>query len=345
MSDFIKYASEKVECIHCKNLIPSGVETCPFCMTPNKRKYSDYTVLAQRIVGIILIINGIGLAIEEILFKAEGQQFGNPVSAIISSIVIGILILTGNEKGIKWGKIAVCIGAVLYPIVYITQGDIFLVVVQLVYSFILISLLFWNPGKIRIIVSTSLAILYFMLEGIGIQVEITGESALANWLIGNNFDMEELTDTQVNGRHYNYKLELPVIGNWSALSEQEIARNSADADIWLMNSSPEAHIIVVAESLKTDLDSFRDLVQKNLKLSFPQSQLKASIPVIAKSGLSGKQFDMLTNIDGISIKYRYGLFISEECAFQIICFSAEKTFTNVETEFNKIIKSFSLTSF
>jgi hypothetical protein len=334
--------TKTVECVQCKNQIPVNVESCPYCNNPNKKRISNYSEIAQKIAGIILILNGIALAFEEILFDYGGSNVGNQVSNIVGTIIIGIMILSGSEKGLKWARIAVCLGAVVFPVIYIIQADMFMMAFQLIYSFILISLLFWNPGKVRVIISTSLAVLYFSVEVLGFYSEISGNNIIADLFIGLNYDIETLTDSKIQGRNYNYSLEIQDIKDWSAMSAKEIALNNEDADIWLMNPSSDAYIIVVAETLSIHLDSFADLITSNLKISFPGSIWSDSESIFTHTGIPGKQFDISADIDGDVFIYRYGLFTDEECAYQVICFSHEDYFNKVENDFSNIIKSFSI---
>lgn len=251
---------EHLECPKCKVSIPSNIIKCPTCGNRISSKAINTVDLAHKLAGAILILNSIFLLLEVIFFKNTGDQTGNPASSIIGSIIIGIMLIQGSEKGLYWGRIAVVFGAIIFTGIHLFMQDIFMAAFQIIFSVSLIILLFGKPGKIRILICCIVALGYFGLEGIGIHTEITGKNLLGKVILETTQNLEKIDGNMVNGYGFNYSLQVPSDGCWKLMNRDHMLKQNESANIWIINPDFDAHVMVVAESLDINMDIYTGII-------------------------------------------------------------------------------------
>ncbi len=328
----------KEKCSNCNTVNINNLDSCSSCGTDLKIK--NYTRLAHFIAGIILFLNGLFLFLEEVFITSTDKSIGNPVTAIIASIVIGTLLILGNEKGLKWAKFAVIFGAVLYPIIYFSQNDMFMVFYQMVFSASLLMLLFGNPGKIRILVCSFLAISYFGLEVIGIHYELTGENLIVKVAPNIIYDLEDIENYKAKGSNFDYSIQIPVESSWEKMKYESMLIENPEADLWLVNPGFDAHIVVVAESVEVGMDFFTTIVKSTAQLNIENYNLVDSLSFVSENGNNCNVLDISGISDGINFYFKYGIYVDSTSAYQIICVVSEELKEEVINDFNSVIKSF-----
>jgi hypothetical protein len=166
-------------CPKCGASLQATAIACPQCGAQVAQAKSEWITLTtgQKIAALVFILNGISLVAEAILSKdahaAQGAR-----SAIIS-VVIGIYLFSNKASALKWAKIAVVLGGILYTGVSIAQGDVATAVTQVLFSLSLAGLLFGTAGKIRLAACCLLIFGYLSLETYGLYLMVHPDQAAA----------------------------------------------------------------------------------------------------------------------------------------------------------------------
>lgn len=334
---------EKV-CPGCGVSLSLNTETCPNCKQEFQvEKKVNWPSIARIIAGISLIINSFILIYEEI-FMESAKISHRSEKTIIFSIALGIMILTGKKKWLTWAQISIAIGAVIYTIMNITSMEYFLAAVQIVFSLSLFGLVYSNPAKKRTIVCIAGLFVYFLISFFGVYTDITGKNVLNKYYKLLSGDITTPESTKVKGHKYNYLLMMPN-NEWFIRNHDVVVKENGSADNWLINPICDSHVLIICESLegnKMSLNDYSKLVMSNLNKALKDYKIIHSNSIVVQNNLKGMFYDITGNIDNLTIRYNYGLFVNNGWAFQIVCFSETKMYDTVKKDFNFIINSFTL---
>jgi hypothetical protein len=138
-----------------------------------KTQSQDEVPLGARLAGLVLILNGIGLLIE----RGMGEKTAGPPSAVFVDILVGGLLIAGVAKTLPWAKIRVGLGAIVLPILLISQGNAMMAGFQIAFSLSLLALLIGDASKLRIGAAMTVLGLYMTLEVVGLMSGPGPESA------------------------------------------------------------------------------------------------------------------------------------------------------------------------
>jgi hypothetical protein len=125
----------------------------------------DEVPTGARIAGLILVLNGIALIIE----MSKGMRTGGPSFASFVDIAVGAGLLIGSPRTLVWAKIRVGLGAVLLPILFLSQGNSMLAGVQMAFSLSLLALLIGDAGRLRIGIAMTVLGSYMAFEMVGLM--------------------------------------------------------------------------------------------------------------------------------------------------------------------------------
>lgn len=331
---------EQDQCPLCHAPVSLDWEKCKLCGTSLEDESESRIRLGQIIAGLVLLVNGmIQLFFIFIQKRVEAGPVESPGNSV-SSIIIAILLIFGHRKGILWGRAGVLIGAVVFPVLYISQNDPVTAIFQILFSLSLIGLLFGQPGKIRIGICISMLGLIFLLDSLGLYAELTGRNPIMNAVAEMSFDLEQIENNEVSGRFVNYSLQIPPKSTWKKVSEKQIQSEIIAADLFLVNPDYGAHVVVLAEPAKTDLASYLKFATTTAESSLTNCKIQDRATILTDKGHEGRVFKMTGVEDGYEVVYKYGIFIEQNYAFQIICFSEPEDFEKLNRDFSYIIHSF-----
>ncbi|PKL15069.1 MAG: hypothetical protein CVV50_01300 [Spirochaetae bacterium HGW-Spirochaetae-6] len=330
------------KCPYCNMRLSLEVETCPNC---NKKldikKGHDWPKIARIIAGLAFILNSFSLLYEEIYFESVGTSSGSG-KAIIVSFILGILVLIGKEKWLIWAQISIVLGAIIYTILNIINKEYIIAIIQFIFSLSLFNLLFSSPLKKRTLASTIVIFLYFSISILGIYTNITGKNPLIKLISQLENDTVPIENNHVKGNQCNYLLTTPN-NKWYIRELEVVKKENPDADNWLINTDLDSHILIICESLKdVSLKDYSEFILNIFKDTGDPFKMLDSKKFQLQDNSKGMFFDLLRNIEGVKIRYNYGIYVRNNWAYQIICFSNAKIYDQVQQDFNSIIRSFKL---
>lgn len=305
--------------------------------------WSAAVPLGARIAGGFFILNGLALGLEKILFPAvevlpglKGAGTGIMVSMMID-IVIGGLLVTGNEKVLTWAKVRVVLGAILLGGVLIATGNAFQAAIQIAFSTGLLFLLLGEAGRVRIGLGAAVVGLCLALEGLGILWAASGSNPLGRLFMAGQLEKEPAGD--VRGTKIPYHLTCPN-ERWYLRKAEAAHRDNAVVDRWLVRPDKDAHVIVIAETVpgRADMGRFADVVIANAR------KAATKLEVVDQSPLSSplqeaRLIHCRGAIQGIEVEHYYGLFIQDQYIFQVVGWTHKKNFPEMGDELRQMIAS------
>jgi hypothetical protein len=317
---------------------PAGI---PF---PPATRSQEGLAMAARLGGGVLVLNALALLWEsQALPKAATGPLtaGRPVSAVID-LILGALLLLGNEKALRWSVIRIVLGAVLFAGAALVQGNGMLAFFQIAFSAALLGLLVGRAGGLRAGVSLAAVALYFTLEVGG----LTGGNFLTRKLVAARSNLGRAPVTRVEGDHAKYHLTMPA-GEWYLREAAAARKDNPLADLWLVRPASDAHVITIVEEVppgaRIDLERFADAVIGN------QRAAATELDVLEKSTLTrpvpGRFLHTRSVVSGLRIESYYGLFVAGPRAYQIVAFAARDAFPGLSGELRQAIDSFEPPSF
>jgi hypothetical protein len=292
----------------------------------------------QRVAGPVLIANGI-LVLAENAMMVDGEGFSNPIGSLVD-IALGLMLLAGRRDVLGFTKFRAIAGALVFGGVYLAQGDMVMMTLQVIFSAALIALLFGDAGKLRIMVAAVAALGLIGLEILGLQMINTGESPAI--MMTALYDSEPLDTDVLESPSHPYRMTAPGMG-WEIRSDESARLDNPLADVWLVEPSWDAHIMVIAEAADAgyafDVESLADVVVENARMEAEEFSVERQRHLAGVSTL-GKQIDANAVIDGMNMRFRYGLFANGRHGVQVICFAREQSFENVEQACDEVLGSF-----
>jgi hypothetical protein len=294
--------------------------------------------IGQRIAGPILVANGVLVMLERAM-AMDGEGFSNPVGSLID-IALGLMLLAGRKDVLGFTKFRAVAGGLVFGGIYLAQGDMTMMALQLIFSAALIALLFGDAGKPRMAVAAVAAIGLMGLELIGLQMIHSGESPAI--MMSALYDLQPIESEVLESATHPYRMRAPGEG-WERRSDESAQIDNPLADLWLVEPAWDAHIMVIAETVEpgyeVDIETLAEVVVDNARAGAEDFDL-ASQKYLAGVSTLGKQLDARAVIDGNEMRFRYGVFANGRHGVQVICFAGEKSFPNVEKACDAVLGSF-----
>src|SRR5262245_21732511 len=127
---------------------------------------------ATRIAGAGFLANGV-LALLGRFVGGAGMGGGMAAGSIVSTIIdliIGAMLVSGNETVLVWARVRVILGAILFPILFLVMGQPLLAFTQVLFSVGFLLLLIGRPALARTAIGSVLVGLFLMLELVGLAM-------------------------------------------------------------------------------------------------------------------------------------------------------------------------------
>lgn len=297
-----------------------------------------------RIGGGVLVLNAIVLAL-----SAFGPGSGDVVSrfggrSFFIDAILGLFLLAGSKKALLWTKVRVVLGALVFTILFAARGDLASAVVQLALSGSLIGLLFGRASALRIALCAATAGIYFLVSGAGFLF-LNGGNPIAAKLMELSGEIEAVDGSEVEGRAFSYRVQIPN-DTWFLRKTEAAQKDNPLADRWLVSPGNDAHVLIIGERVAAgatvDLEAYQAAILENTEKAASEFEFVDSTPVRFRSGF-GRLVHTRGTINGIGIEYYHGLLTRQNLAFQIVGFTSQQKFSDMEGELKEIITSFKLT--
>ncbi|HEX7181719.1 MAG TPA: hypothetical protein VF756_07740 [Thermoanaerobaculia bacterium] len=298
----------------------------------------DGVPLGARIAGGILVLNAIALMAGGQMTAIGGGS--RRIGSVVIDVILGIMVMIGNEGALKWTKIRVVLGAVIFTGILIAQGDMASMVFQIAFSAAILTLLIGEARGLRLGLGLSAAAFYFVVAVLGMGQGFFTRMTLKSQVAGDPV-------TRVEGDYLKYHLTMPANQQWYLRETEAARKDNPVVDIWLVRPDSDAHVITIVEELEDEdgaydisLDDYTEAVIQNGRASSSEFQ------VVEQSTLArpvyGKMLHTVSVVDGLNVETYYGLFVHDNKAYQIMAFAEKDSFPSLKGELKQAIDSFEL---
>ena len=304
---------------------------------------SSSVTAGQRIAGIVLIANGGFVIAEAVLLSNAGAAgaLARPHTSAVD-ILLGLALLVGVPAVLPWVKFRVVAGALVFPGMYLFQGDPVMAGVQVAFSAAVALLLFGNSGGLRIATAGLVVTGLFCLELLGLQQILTGRSPLLASVSSITYDLEPLTSSEFTSEAQPYRIQLPESG-WERRSEAAARADNPLAEIWLVQPEMDAHVLVIGESVdagqEIPIEPLVEAVIANAREGATEFEVLEQKP-LASFNTIGRRIDASAVMDGLPVRLRYGVFAEGRHGIQLICFAQPAAFEIAASECDAVFASF-----
>lgn len=332
------------KCDQCGQSVGVSVEVCPHCgfgdEAPEEPAEISECSSGARIGGGILVVFGL-TALLGFALGARGGEAINPVGPAIVDIWIGSTLLKGSRRLLGFAKFRVIAGAILYASIAVYKQDIFSAVIQLMFSLALCGLLFGTAGKVRKTLAVAVSVPTLILGFLGIQQNLTGHNLLTSLMQRIQLQTQS-TDGEVVRRSAQGYSFGPLPSAWRLLDAEQTRKMNPVVDLWFVDSGRDAGIQVIPENFdpsnEIDLSAFEGIVLDNLR------QVSTDVEILELSDVTLNDhpiriLDAVAVNKGLRIRFKFGLFLQDSMVIQVVCFSSETAFEQIETECQGAIES------
>ncbi len=324
----------------------SGAQRAATGTQLDPRAPSGVASRGTRIAGILLIVNVVLVLLERSLFPDNAPPFGSSYSVILPSIFdvfIGVSLARGLNKYRTWAVARVALGALVFMVIWATQGNWLAVLIQLAVSAAILGLLLGNPAKSRVVASCTLFALYAVSGLVGIGAAVTGSNIAAPAVAQVSGGLEKEPAGQVHGRQVDYRLTAPG-KQWFLLNDEAAKKGNPLADHWLVRPDVGAHVMIIAERLADNVTSSMNTeIALGIVLEQAESRNK-HFKVIEQGKLVGHpngDFAQATGeIEGLKAGYFYAVFVAGAFAYQVTCWVSAERYDAAIADFRAIAASF-----
>lgn len=199
--------------------------------------------------------------------------------------------------------------------------------------------------------SSTTKILLFIAAG-GVLLLIFGGIALRALLGSNPLTRLALSSqtegspvTSADGKAFRYRLTANA-KDWYFRKASFAKKDNALADIWLIQPSVDAHVLVIAERIapgqSVDMDRFAQVVIDNAKKKAENFSLVEQRPISNARGF-GRLVHTRARINKIDLEFYYGLYAREPEIYQVVASAHATRFAKVEPELFQWVSSFETT--
>lgn len=302
----------------------------------------DGVPLGARVAGAVLVLNAIALMAGGEMAAVGGGA--RRIGSILIDLVLGGMVILGNEGALSWTKIRVVIGAVVFTGLLVGQGDMVSAGFQIAFSGALLMLLLGDARGLRLGLGAGVAALYFVLAVLGLGQGFFTKMMLKGQVAGDPV-------TRVEGDALKYHLTMPANQQWY-LREMEAARkDNPDVDLWLVRPDSDAHVLTIVEDLSgegdEDEEGYQITLDDYVQYVIDSGRAASSeFQVVEQASLArpvyGRMLHTVSVVDGMSIESYYGLFLHGDRAYQILAFAEKDSFPSLKGELRQAIDSFEL---
>lgn len=337
-------AAHATICPQCGQLREDASQACGYCGfgpvdTSGPARGSELP-LGVKIAGAIFLVNA---AIALVSFALGDRELGPmlPVVPALIDVWVGSSLLKGSRKLLGFAKFRVIAGAVVFGIMFLTKGSPVGAVLQVVFSLALCGLLFGNAGKVRIWLASGVTALVLLLSLVGLQQSLTGHNLLSAAVQGIRFRLHAAGSAPIRGAVPGYAIG-PLPSQWKLMDREQAKKNNPVVDLWFIDTSHDAAIIVIPEAppniRQWSLDRLQEVVLGHLQKSSPGFE-KLGEETRTLHAHPVRVLDLGGMLHGIQARYRFGLFVQDGLLIQVLCASSKKAFPALEDDFEKAIES------
>jgi hypothetical protein len=310
---------------------------------------TDVATRGQRLAGALLIVNAALVFIDAVISTGTPEAGAAPpgmgfVPAMID-VGIGVSLLSGSRKTLRWAVIRVVIGLVVWSGMQLVRGEWILMVLQALVGASFLLLLIGDAGRARIAVGASAFGLFTLVSLLGIVVTVSGGNPLAS-VIGSlrpDPDLEPAPARQVTGVATGYSLTLPN-EKWHLRKAEAAKKDNPIVDRWLVRPESDAHVLVIVEDVPNGnlpIEGYADAILEGAR------KVAKNLTVLERGPLPGHPDDGLlihtkSTMEKLDLEYYYALISDHEHAYQIIVFAQHRNFPALMAEVKQIIASFKL---
>lgn len=298
--------------------------------------------LGQRLAGAVLVLNACFVTFEQLVLSNQLGSEGMPSSPVTALLDfgLGLALVAGQRSVVGFVLFRVVVGALVFGGMHLAQGDGFSVGIQLVFSLSLVALLVGDAGRARMAFAGVATVGVLGLELLGIRMLTTGEAPSAD-LLALQYELEETSAEVFESDSVPVRIgSLPA--GWRPRSAAAAARDNPSAALWLVEARYDAHLLVITESLPAgqvvDPEAFVDVVVENGQAGMAEFALvdRGFVPAVHTLGT---RLDATAQLDGLPMRYRYGIYTEGRHMAQIVCFARTSSFPAIEEACDATLES------
>lgn len=296
---------------------------------------------ALRFAGAVLLMNAL-LSLLWLPFtsSADPSFMRSPVPAVID-ILIGISLIRGQTKYRGWAIFRVIAGLVLMLAMAGMKSDWGSALGVALLGACVLLLLLGRAGRQRILVAAALYGLWFLLSMVGFMREITGYNVIGRVALGVNYGLTQGAVEQAVGEAKPWKMYLPQ-QHWLARRPESAHRDNPIADRWFVWPERDLHALVIVEPLDRgsvlSMDAYVNAILENGQKAGSAFKLISREPIPGHK--SAVMLHSENTIDKMDMAFYSGLFIENDCAYQVVTWGEKRHIAKVEGELQRIITSF-----
>jgi hypothetical protein len=199
-----------------------------------------------------------------------------------------------------------------------------------------------NTTRILLFVAAG-GVLLLVLGGIALR-GLLGANPLTRLALSGQTDGSPVTSA--DGRAFRYRLS-STGKEWYFRKASFAKKDNALADIWLIQPSVDAHVLVIAERIapgqSIDMDRFAQVVIDNAKKKAENFSLVEQRPISNARGF-GRLVHTRARINKIDLEFYYGLYAREPEIYQIVASAHATKFAKIAPELLEWVSSFETTT-
>lgn len=292
---------------------------------------------ALRLAGGVLVLNAVLVLLEKLLLPDTGggalPGASNVAPAVIDA-VLGVSLLSGNEKYRGFATVRVVLGMVLLTGLLLARGEVLQSVFQLIFSGALLMLLLGSPSGLRRGVALAGVGLCLLLEVTGLYFARTGGMPFARKIMDASLGAEPVTGGVVEGRSFPFYVPLPS-ESWMLRREEAAKKDNPLADRWLVDSKSGAHFLIIGETVpvraQVSMERFASTVTDNLRKGV-QDFVPSSPDFSVFEGMPACTIRGTGKVNGLPVDYEIRLLSAPGAIYQLIAFGSSAEFPKVRGE-------------
>jgi|EndMetStandDraft_5_1072996.scaffolds.fasta_scaffold29577_4 hypothetical protein len=199
-----------------------------------------------------------------------------------------------------------------------------------------------NTTKILLFVAAG-GILLLLFGGIALRA-LLGSNPLTRLALSGQTDGSPVTSAE--GRAFRYRLS-STGKDWYFRKPALAKKDNALADIWLIQPSVDAHVLVIAERIgagqSIDMDRFAQVVIDNAQKKSETFTLVEQRPISNARGF-GRLVHTKARINKIDLEFYYGLYAREPEIYQVVASAHATKFAKMAPELLEWVSSFETTA-
>lgn len=305
----------------------------------------DVATTGQRVAGAFLIANALFVFIEAAITTATpGSADATPGGAIVPAMIdlgIGVSLLSGSAKALKWALVRVALGVVLWTGVQASRGEWVVMAMQLVLGAAFLLLLIGEAGRARIAAGASAFGVYALVSLLGIVSIVGGVNPLAGVTGALRTDLDPVPGHVLTGVMTRYTVTTPD-DHWLVRKAEAAKKDNALVDRWLVRADKDAHLLILVEDLggaNLPVGAYADAVLDGAK------KAQKDVAVLERHPLSGHLDDGVflhttSTLNGLSLEYYYAVISEGGHLYQLITFAMRAAFPPLAADFRGMIDSF-----